>query len=48
MLTLTEARTRRRENARRRPVDAEDASLQAELDAVLAVLVYKLARRAGE
>jgi hypothetical protein len=44
MLTLTEARARRRENARRAPIDAEDAALQAELDAVLAVLIYKMAR----
>ncbi len=45
MLTLTEARTRRRENARRTPIDAEDAVLQAEMDAVLAAIIYKLKAR---
>ncbi|WP_180375636.1 hypothetical protein [Mesorhizobium sp. 8] len=45
VLTLAEAHARRRDNARRRPVDAEDAALQQELDAVLAALIYKLARR---
>jgi hypothetical protein len=48
MLTLAEARARRWENARRRPIDAEDAALQAELDAVLAALIFKLARRPAE
>jgi hypothetical protein len=48
VLTLVQARARRQENARRKPVDAEDAALQAELDAVLAALIFKLARRTAE
>lgn len=42
VLTLAEARTKRRQSASRKPIDAEDAALQAELDDVLTALIWKL------
>jgi hypothetical protein len=47
MMTLIEARSARRENLQRKPVNAEDAALRQELDDVLAVLIWKLASPGG-
>ncbi len=45
-MTLTEARTARRENRRRMKTAAGEAlRLREELEAVLAVLIYKLQAR---